>query len=77
MLGGQFKATIKFNKFEDEHDQDEKPVYTYSQHRLFLKKNGVSYFENYQPVKKEVNGSDQFNPNLNAPPELTNDQKQQ
>ena len=36
----------------DDKDKD-KPVYTYQQHRLYLKKNGVAHFEKYQPPKKE------------------------
>lgn len=47
-------ANIKLNKFEDEDRDKEKPVYTYQQHRLFLKKNGVTYFEKYEPPKKET-----------------------
>jgi len=41
------------NKFEDDDKDKEKPVYTYQQHRLYLKKNGVAAFEKYQPPKQE------------------------
>jgi len=54
MLGGQFAASIRLNRFEEDDHDKEKPAYTYNQHRLFLKKNGVSYFEKYQPPKKEA-----------------------
>jgi hypothetical protein len=47
VLGGTFKANIKLSKFEDDDRDKEKPVYTYQQHRLYLKKNGVSHFEKY------------------------------
>lgn len=47
-------ANIKLNKFEDDDKEKEKPMYTYQQHRLFLKKNGVTYFEKYEPPKRET-----------------------
>lgn len=53
MLNGTFKPHIKLNKFEDDDKDKEKPVYTYQQHRLYLKKNGVAAFEKYQPPKQE------------------------
>jgi hypothetical protein len=53
VLNGQIKANIKLNKFDDDDRDKEKPVYTYQQHRLLLKKNGVTYFERYEAPKKE------------------------
>lgn len=53
MLNGQIKANIKLNKFDDDDRDKERPVYTYQQHRLLLKKNGVTYFERYEAPKKE------------------------
>ncbi|CDW73352.1 tpr domain containing protein [Stylonychia lemnae] len=59
VLNGQFKATIKLSKFEDDDKDKEKPMYTYQQHRVYLKKKGVSYFEKYEPVKKESDSGNQ------------------
>lgn len=52
VLNGQFKTNLKLSKFDDNERDKVKPLYTYQQHRLFLKKNGVAHFENYEPKKK-------------------------
>jgi hypothetical protein len=54
MLRGQFQANIKLNKFEDDEIEKVKPVYTYQQHRFFLKKKGVTYFEDYEPPRRDT-----------------------
>jgi hypothetical protein len=66
MLKGQFQANIKLNKFVDDDLDKVKPVYTYQQHRLFLKNKGVTYFEDYQPRREAEDGSGA--PKGNQPP---------
>ena len=53
VLNGQIRTNLKLNKFDDDERDKEKPVYTYQQHKLLLKKNGVTYFEKYEAPKKE------------------------
>jgi len=54
MLGGKLQASLQLRNFEDDDRDKEKPIYTYEQHRVALRKGGLSQFENWVPPKNDT-----------------------